>query len=67
MEETMNDSINNTVIDGWVTIGKYDLKNWGDGEIHISCNEKSNAQSEGGTFSEAELEKVIKEFYDRYF
>ncbi len=58
---------NNAVNDGWVTIGKYDLKNFGNGEIHIGCNEKSNAEGEGGNFDEAALEKIIGEYYDKNF
>lgn len=52
-----------------VEIGRFTLWNRGihRGKIDIVCNEKSEACGEGGEFDEAELEKVIGEFYARHF
>lgn len=51
-----------------VDIGRFTLYRYnGNEHVYIECNHKSDAAGEGGGFNEAELEKVIADFYAKHF
>lgn len=47
-----------------IAVGKYVLR---DHKLKVGCITIMHESGEGGTFDEAELEKVIEEFYAKHF
>lgn len=48
---------------GWLTIGEFDIKDLGNGQIYIGCNNKSASYGESGAFDLLKFEGAIAQFY----